>query len=387
METKALSSSVRPSDDDWTPVRFEGMRLVVRVLKRWRMIVATTLIFATLSLAFALTRKPFFEAKASFLPPARDASPSPLSAFSLFSPSLQAATYLGFLKSSTVQHDVVTRLNLIKIYRVRDADAAASIVGGHTTVDSTQEGIITIKVQADTPKLAADLANAYLLAVHNLTQKMAEQSLTERAAFYTDQLRQSRQALEQAEAALQSNQEKGGILDPSSAAQVSISSQARLQASIQAAQVQLSSLLQSNTEASPAVIRAQSELAELRSQLARQAGAAAASGRGVEAGRALPGLAIQAARRTREVREHEAVYEGLLRQTELNHMGQEDPGPELQIIDVATPPLRKAGPGRLRYLIGGTFAGFLLSVMWAAGAPWTARMAGRLRLALHAAGS
>lgn len=374
--------------DDWTPVGFDGFRFVARIVRRWRLIVGVTALSALIALAFALTRKPFFESRAAFLPPARDVSSSgQIAAYSLFAPSMQAATYMGFLKSSSVQRDVVARLNLMKTYGVSDTESAEAILQGGSFFDATQEGIVTIRAQASTPKLAADLANAYLLSVHDLTQKMAEQSLTQRSAFYADQLRQSRQALEQAEASLQANQEKGGILDAGSATQVAISAQARLQAAIQAAEVQLSSLLQSNTEASPAVVRARSEVAELRSQLARQSGKTGLGGHGVEAGGALPALAIQAVRRTREVREREAVYEALLHQTELNHMGQEDPGPELQVIDVATPPKRKAGPGRMRYLIGGTLAGFLLSLFWAASATWLIRMGGKLRLAVKAPGA
>ena len=376
-----------PHAEDWTPVRFDAFRFLVRIVRRWRFIAGITLCTALLGLAYALTRKPYFEARASFLPPAHDASSSPMSAFNLFGPSLQAATYMGFLKSSTVQQDVAKRLRLDSVYKVRDVETAGAIVGGFSKFDATQEGIVTIKAQASTPRLAADIANAYLLAVHDLTQHMAEQSLSERAIFYAKQLKQSRQALEQSEASLQANQEKGGIFDSGSAAQVSVSAQARLQAAIQAAQVQLSSLLQSNTEASPAVIRARSEVAELRSQLAQQSGSTRRNGRGIEAGGALPGLAIEATRRTREVREREAVYEALLRQTEINHMGQEDPGPELQVIDMATPPQRKAGPGRMRYLVGGTLAGFLLAVFWAAAATWLARMAGKLRMAMQMTGT
>lgn len=381
-------SSVRPvgPEDDWTPVRFDGLLFLARILRKWHLIAAVTLVTALLGLAYALTRRPFFEAKASFLPPARDvASAGQMNAYSLFAPSLQAATYMGFLKSSTVQHDVVRRLNLVQIYGAADSDIASAIVGGSSTVDATQDGIVTIKTQASTPKLAADLANAYLLAVHDLTRKMAEDSLKQRASFYTDQLSQSRHYLEQAETSLQTNQERGGILDPGGTTQIAIATQARLQAAIQSAEVQLSSLLQSNTESSPAVVRAQSEVGELRAQLARQSSKLNTTARGVEAGGALPGLTIEAIRRTREVKEREAVYESLLHQTQMNHMGQEDPGPELQVIDVATIPRRKAGPGRMRYLVGGTLFGFLASLAWVIAADWLRKVARRMRHILKSA--
>ena len=372
--------------DDWSPVRFDGFRFLVRILRQWPLIASFTFLFALAGLFYALTRKPFFEARASFLPPARDiASAGQTNPFNLFAPSMQSATYMGFIRSSTVQHDVAKRLDLMRVYKVPDADTAAAIVGGKSTVDSTQDGIITIKTQADTPKLAADIGNAYLVAVYDLTRKMSEESLRQRASFYADQLSQSRRALEQAEASLQTNQERGGVLDPSGSTQVAIATQARLLAAIQAAEVQLSSLLQSNTETSPAVVRARSEVGELRAQLARQSGKSGGSARGIEAGGALPGLTIEAVRRSREVKEREAVYESLLRQTELNHMGQEDPGPQLQVIDVATPPLRKAGPGRLRYLVGGTAFGLFASLLYAALADWARGMLRKARTALRSA--
>ena len=375
-----------PQEEDWTPVRFDGLLFVARILRRWRFIALWTLVFAMLGLAYALTRKPFFEANASFLPPVRDiATTGQMNPFNLFAPNLQAATYMGFLKSSTVRHNIVEQLNLVSVWQARDEDVAADIVGASTTVDATQDGIVTIKTKAATPKLAADMANAYLNAVHALTRRMADESLRQRSSFYADQLSQSRRSLEEAEAALQANQERGGILDPVGSTQTAIAAQARLQATIQTAEVQLSSLRQSNTDESPAVIRAKTEVAELRAQLAQQSVKAAASARGVEAGGALPGLTIEAARRTRDVREQEAVYESLLRQTEANHMGQEDPGPQVQVIDVATVPKRKAGPGRLKYLVVGTGLGFVSSLLWVAAGNWLITFSRRMHDAMRSA--
>ncbi len=382
----ALHTQAAAMHDDWTPVRFDGFQFLLRILRQWKFIAVCTVLAALLSLTYALSRKPFYTAKASFLPPERDLATSG-PAITFFAPSLQNATFLGFLQSSTVLHDVVNRLDLVEVYHAPDADAAAAILSGNSKPDVAQNGIVSIEAQADTPQLAADIANAYLQAVHDLTQKMSEESLSQRVSFYTGQLQQSRRSLEQAEAELQANQERGGILDPTGSTQLAISNQARLLTAIQQAQVQLSSLRQSNTESSPEVVRARSQLDELRSQLAQQSAKSGTAARGLQAGGALPGLTIEASRRVRDVREREAVYEALLKQTELTQMNETDPGPQLQVIDRARVPRRKAGPGRMKYLLIGTAAGFFLSFLWAAAGGWIRGFGRRVWVSLQREGA
>ncbi len=63
-------------DEDWTPIRFDGFQFLIRILRQCKLIAVCTVLAALLSLAYALTRKPFFAVEASFLLPSCDRASS-----------------------------------------------------------------------------------------------------------------------------------------------------------------------------------------------------------------------------------------------------------------------------------------------------------------------
>jgi tyrosine-protein kinase Etk/Wzc len=375
MATTVLTDTSRISDE-WAPKRFDLISSLVRIVRRYRMIAAVTLVFAVLAGAYAFTRKPVFQGRSTFLPPQRDASllgglggGGLLLGGGLFG-AQQSAMYIGFLNSRSVQEDVVQRAHLMDRFHVQDADAARGMLAGKSKFDMETNGVITILIKDGDPQRAADIANAYLGALYDLNKRISQTTVAQRGEFYNDEVSAARASLEAAEAKLVSNQEQGGILDPAGMLQVSLSTAARLQASIQSAEVELSALLQSQTEQSPEVVRLRSRVGELRAQLAaQQSSKTGQHGHGVEAGGAIPRLSIEAGRRKRDVMEREAVYEAILRQADYTRLSSEDPGPQLQIIDRAVTPKSRSGPNRPLIILAGVLLGFIVSIVWAVAEP------------------
>ena len=196
---------------------------------------------------------------------------------------------------------------------------------------------------------------------------MSAASVAQRSEFYNQELAQARNALEQAEANLIATQQRIGILEPNSTTQLAISTEARLQASIQAAEVQLAILRQSQTDSNPEVVRQLSQLSQLRAQLAQQQAAVSGASARADAGKGtLPQQSLESVRSGRAVREREAVYETLLRQSDVTRLSETDPGPLLQVIDTAIVPLRKAGPDRRFMIMAGTLLGLVAGILYAA---------------------
>ncbi len=368
------TTRVRP---EWEATRFELIPFLARILRRYRMIAGVTIVCALIALAYAATRKPYFEGRATFLPPQRDASilsgagGGILLGGGLFG-AQQSAMYIGFLNSRSVQEDVVQRAHLMDRLHLNDPDLARAVLMGESKFDMETNGVITVLIHDGEAQRSADIANAYLGALYDLNKRISQTAVTQRGEFYNDQVAAARASLEAAEKQLVANQEEGGILDPNGALQVSMSTEARLQASIQSAEVELRALLQSQTEQSPEAVRLRSRITELQSQLAQQSskpGQRQRDVRGVEAGGAIPRLSIEANRRRRDVLEREAIYEAILRQADYTKLNAEDPGPQLQVIDRAVTQKRKAGPKRVLIVEIGTILGFVLSVLWAASEP------------------
>lgn len=134
-------------------------------------------------------------------------------------------------------------------------------------------------------------------------------------------------------------------------------------------EVRLRVMRTATTAQNPDVQMLVSELAALRSELARMesasAGAAVASasapgGIDIPVG-ALPAAAADYVRAAREVKFQETMLASMLRQFEAAKLDEAKEGPVLQQVDVALPPDRKSKPARALIVLGCTFIALLAS--------------------------
>ena len=122
----------------------------------------------------------------------------------------------------------------------------------------------------------------------------------------------------------------------------------------------------SATDQNPEVIRLNSELRALRSELARME-----SAQGGNAGSAvdmpvgkLPEAAIAYVRARRELKLQETLLEGMLRQFEAAKLDEAKEGQALQQVDVAAPPDRKSKPSVALIAMTSTFLALLASTIF-----------------------
>ncbi len=360
---------------DWAPVRLDLLGLLAKILVQWRTIASIAALFLVASSVFAKLSKNYYESFATFMPPAREAGPfglsggfSPGSVLAIGGLGINPGTaYLSLLYSRSVQDSVAQQLNVQSVYHLKDSQAARDFVANKTKFDVQPTGLIVVISRDESPQFAAKLANAYLEALYKLNQRMSAASIAQRSEFYGQEVAQAREALEKAEATLIATQQRIGILEPGSTTQVAISTEARLEASIQGAEVQLAILRQSQTDSSPEVVRQMSQIAQLRAQLAQQRAAVSGTNLRAETGKgSLPQQSLESVRSGREVREREAIYETLLRQSDATRLSETDPGPLLQVVDTAIVPLRKAGPNRKYIVVMATLFGLVVGILYAA---------------------
>jgi tyrosine-protein kinase Etk/Wzc len=172
--------------------------------------------------------------------------------------------------------------------------------------------------------------------------------------------------LADAEVELKKTEEQTGLIAPSGQAQMEIETMAQMRAQITSRQVELASLKQSATDQYPAVMRLQTEIADLEQQLQKLQS---------DPGRRQPGnlqlptakvpeLALEYVRKQREVKYHEVLFELLAKQYEVARLDESREAPLLQVVDRALVPDKKSGPKRLLLTLGAAFLGALLGVVW-----------------------
>jgi tyrosine-protein kinase Etk/Wzc len=259
---------------------------------------------------------------------------------------------------------VIKRLDLEKVFKTQTPDETRRALEGSVKMQAGKDGIIAITADSKDPKMAAALANAF---VEELGRKSVQLNLTKAGterAFLEKRLEVVREDLKRAEEDLRSFELKNKAVKVDSQAAASIEGIARLKAEIVAREVQLASLRSYQTDESPEVKVLQAAIGKLRSQLGGLAGSGS-GGEGIPNIGSLPNLGLEYARRMRELKTQEAIYEQLTKQFEMAKLTEAKDSSSLQVLDDAVVPLKKSKPKRSLIVILATVTAFFIAVFTA----------------------
>ena len=338
------------------------------------LIAAVTAVIAVLSIVVALLLPKFYTARASLLPPGsqqQSGSTAALAALGslgglsgLAGAKTPDELYVALLKSDSVQRQLDGRFDLKKRYDVSSYELLRKEIGKYIRVTSDKKsGLISVEVDDEDPKFAAELANAHAVEVTKVLGRLAVSEAQLRRVFFEKQLNDTKEHLIKAEQDLREVQEKSGVIVLDKQAEALITGAAQVRALIAEREVQLKVLRTGATEQNPAVIRLNSELSALRGELARMEstqGGNAGSAVDMPVGK-LPEAGIAYVRARRELKLQETLLESMIRQFEVAKLDEAKEGPALQVVDSALPPDRKSKPSIALVVLGSTFAALLLS--------------------------
>jgi len=339
-----------------------------------KLIALVTLAAAGVAVVVALTRPVIYTARATLLAPGSQQSSGSAAALAALGSlggigaSLGGKSpdelYVSLLKSDSVQRSLVTRFDLFKRYKVESYEVLRKMLPDRIRIASDKKsGLISVEVDDEEAKFAADLANAHASEITKVMSRLAVSEAQLRRVFFENQLKDTKENLIKAERDLQRVQEKSGVIVLDKQAEALITGAAQVRAMIAEREVQLKVLRTSATEQNPEVMRMNSELRALRDELARME-----SNQGGKGGSAvdlpvgkLPEVAIDYVRARRELKLQETILESMLRQFEIAKLDEAKEGTTLQTVDVALPPDRRAKPSRSLIVLGGTLAALIAS--------------------------
>jgi uncharacterized protein involved in exopolysaccharide biosynthesis len=277
--------------------------------------------------------------------------------------------FVAMLKSRTVEDALINRFDLRKVYYVKRYQDARKVLEKRSEIDPEKEGLISIEVSDRDPKRAADLANAWVDELRSLNQSLALTEAAQRRVFFEQKLAMERDALSKAELALKQIEQKTGLIQPDAQTRALIGAVADVRAQIAAKEVQLQSMRSYATANNPDVKRAETELAEMRSQYARLSQTQSASGAVGEGNlevptRRVPEASIAYLQAARELRYHESLYDFLARQSEAARIDEAKNAVLVQIVDRAVVPERKSSPKRILITAVTAVLALLLACFW-----------------------
>jgi uncharacterized protein involved in exopolysaccharide biosynthesis len=274
--------------------------------------------------------------------------------------------YIGILESRSIADRLISKFDLQHLYKTRKMEDTRTVLKNNTRFLTGKDGLIHIIVDDHDPNRASEMANAYVDELYSMNSHLATTEAGQRRAFFDEELAEEKSALTMAENDLKQTAEKTGIIHLGGQTEAIIRSLAMLRAEIASRQVQINSMRMFATDQNPLAIRAQEEINSLRTQLAKlENDPRNVDTVGISAGR-VPTVALEYARKLREVKYHETLFELLAKQYEAARIDEARAAPIIQVVDRAVPPDKKSGPHRAFILLGCGFIGFCVGYLVAA---------------------
>jgi uncharacterized protein involved in exopolysaccharide biosynthesis len=324
-----------------------------------RLLILGPLAAGLLALGITFAIAPTFTATTKFMPPQQQqsAAASMLQSLGALGGLAGAATglknpadqYVAFLKSRTVQDALIDRFKLMDRYESKYKDSARKELAENVQIASGKDGLITIDASDKDPAFAAQLANAYPEELTRLLGRLAVTEAQQRRMFFEKQLTSAKNNLTKAEQALKASGVNSNILKANPAA--AVEGLAKLKATIAAQEIKLASMRGYLTESAPDFKQAQTELAAMRSQMARaekeEPAATSADSNYIS--------------KFRDFKYHETLFELFAKQYEMARIDESREGAVIQVVDTALPPELKAKPKKALIAMVTTLAvGFAL---------------------------
>jgi len=352
--TEPSGTALSAGDDD-----ISLLDLLQTVVDNLRLLVVAPLAVGLLALAFSYTIRPVFTASTQFLPPQQQqsAAAAMLQSLGALGGLAGAATglknpndqYVSLLQSRTLQDSLIKRFQLMERYEADFPEDARKTLSNNTRITSGKDGLIRLEVDDHDPVFAAELANAHVQELTALLGRLAVTEAQQRRAFFEKQLADAKGKLTHAEQALQASGVNVSALKANP--QAAVEGLAQLQASITAQEVKVASMRNYLAESAPDFRQALTELAALRTQLARLEQSQAPKSQNDS----------DYVAKYRDFRYHETLFELFAKQYELARVDESREGAVIQVVDVALPPDRKSRPRKAMIAVMTTLAtGFAL---------------------------
>jgi uncharacterized protein involved in exopolysaccharide biosynthesis len=345
------------------------------LVKRRKLIFCITAFVALLSVGGTLALKNVYTATAKILPPQKDGGGGISTLISQAGGLAALAAgaglggssdlYVGILKSRSVADDVIKKLDLTPKLEEKNADLTRKKLAKKVKIQAdNKSGIITISADDKDPQLSADLANSFVEELGRTTVKLNLSKVGIERIFLEKRLVIVKSDLKKAEDELKAFAQKNKVVQVDSQAKASIEGIAKLKAELAAREVQLSVLRTYQTDESPEVNALQAGIRKLHQEIDKLSGYEK-DGEGIPSIGNVPGLGLEYARRVRDVKVQEAVFEQITKQYEVAKLNEAKDSSTIQVLDSAVVPVQKSKPARSLIILLATFSAFLCSVFMA----------------------
>lgn len=355
---------------------------ILRLLwARRRLIFRITTVGILVSLVYAFTHPFAFTSTTTVMPPdsfssnavnlAAVAGPAAGLGSTLLGIKTPSAMFVGILGSRTIQEHLVSRFDLVRVFKVRRPEDACTRLAANTSItEDAKSGIITISVRASNALLASRLAASYVDELDRTVTHASTSSARRERIFLEQRLKQIKSDLDTSGEMLSQFSSKNETFDLSTQAKGMFDAGLKLQTELVAARAELAGLRQVYSADSVRVRSVNARMVELQREMdkltGQSAGARSMAGSGdsdYPTLRQLPALGLTSSDLTRTVKVEEALWETLTKQYEMAKVQEAKEIPTVRVLDAANVPQRRSAPVRGTIMVLGTILSLLTAVV------------------------
>jgi capsule polysaccharide export protein KpsE/RkpR len=300
-----------------------------------------------------------------------------LDAAGLLGAKTPGAFYVEVLKSRTVQDRLINRFDLRARYRKKTYLEARKKLTSFTEIEEDKKsGVITLTVTDYEPKVAAQIANAYVEELNRLAVDLNTSSAHRERQFLEQRLATAKEDLARASAGLSQFTSKNSMVDPQNEGRAVMDAAARLQGELIASQTELKGLQEIYSDDNIRVRTLKARMAELQSQIRKLVGqngdvvtqdSTAIGSAPYPSMHTLPSLGSHYADLYREAKIQEAVYAFVTQQFEMAKIQEAKELPIVRVMDAGIAPEKRSSPIRSLIVAGCVLGALVLACFWVLG--------------------
>jgi len=282
------------------------------------------------------------------------------------------ALLVDILHGPTVQDSLVQKFDLRSRYHTRYWQSARRILDSYTTIkEDRKSGVISVAVSDRDPRMAQEMAQAYVEALNTLLAEVSTSSARRERMFLEQRIKTVKASLDAASQEFSTYASKTGALDVPSQTKAMVESEASLEGQLIAAESELQGLEQIYTGNNIRVRTLRARVAELKQQVENFSGnkddpdsSQSQITGDLPSLRKLPLVGVRWANLYRESKIQEAVYAMLTQEYEYAKIQEAKETPTVEVLDAALLPETKSFPPRGAITVLGCFLAFFFAAVF-----------------------
>jgi len=284
------------------------------------------------------------------------------------SSSPEMGLYTTIIYSRSNLQKVIDKFDLYQVYELTPETKdykkkAVEKLGDNISASETEFGAFTLEVRANSPDLAANIANFIIDELNRALIRIRTEKSRNNRIFLQDRIVEIRKNLRDSEDSLIIYQSVSGILQPEEQFKGIIEAYTTIESELIAKKIQRSILENIKGEQSIEVTNMQFEIEEIERKLGEMKKHGEPSGI-IPSLETLPEKAINYFRIFREVEINSAILTFIIPIFEQSKIEEKKDIPTLQVIDYAIPAEKKSFPPRMILTLLMTFSVFLIAFIF-----------------------